>query len=104
MLGLPVPLLGQKLTQPDSLTVAALPGGVGCHWPGPESHLPCRLPGVHMLLPAGPHGADQAARLMLRNLDGGGGWAPLLVSVLCTGEASLWPGHPLCPCVWLVSV
>lgn len=82
-------MLDQKLTQPASLTVAALPGGVGCHWPGPEPHLPRRLPGVHMLLPAGPLDADQAARLMLRDLDCGGSWAPLLVSVLCTGKASL---------------
>lgn len=110
-----------KLTQPLPPTVAALPGGASCRWPGPEPPRPCCVPGVCVLLPAGPHSADQAAQLMLRHLDSGGGRAPLLVSVLCAGhtngfnsapkgpggegalnrhrqgKASPWPGHPSCP-------
>lgn len=72
------------------LPVAALPGAAGRRVPGPEPRAPGRLPGVRVLLPAGPRGADQAARLLLRHLDGSGGRPRLLVSVPFPAAPSAW--------------
>lgn len=85
------------LTPGLSSSVTAVPGAGGCHLPGPEPHRPRGLRGLRVLLPAGRGRADQAARLLLRHLDGGGGRARLLVSVPLRWAQGAAPGVLRCP-------
>lgn len=76
-----LPAAGARAQPSLCLAVTAAPGAAGCRLPGPEPCLPRHVPGMRLLLPAGPRGTDQAAQHLLHHLDSSNGRARLLVSV-----------------------